>query len=188
MAKIHEITVKAPINIALIKYWGKRNEKLILPLNDSISVSIDELFATTRIYIGSHIEENSITVNGKKLDQGHMQRFEMVFQECEKLVYRRKRQAVEDFAWTNWHMEIDSRTNFPTSAGLASSAAGFAAIAFGIGQIFGFDEKDIVRLARIGFLQAPALLVEASRADSCTGGPAFWIRTTRTAFARQLTQ
>ena len=45
------ITVRAPTNIALIKYWGKSNEELIIPLNSSISLTIDpsELYTETHI-------------------------------------------------------------------------------------------------------------------------------------------
>jgi mevalonate pyrophosphate decarboxylase len=51
-----------------------------LPLNDSISLSIDELYATTKISIGPNIEENEIIVNGKKLDEEHKERFNHVFE------------------------------------------------------------------------------------------------------------
>ena len=39
---IYELTVAAPVNIALVKYWGKTDQVLILPFNDSISLSLDE--------------------------------------------------------------------------------------------------------------------------------------------------
>ena len=42
MADEFECVVTAPVNIALIKYWGKRDTELILPYNDSLSLSLDE--------------------------------------------------------------------------------------------------------------------------------------------------
>ena len=39
---IFEIEVASPVNIALVKYWGKRDVSLILPFNDSISLTLDE--------------------------------------------------------------------------------------------------------------------------------------------------
>lgn len=39
---IHQATVSAPVNIAVVKYWGKRNTELILPTNDSLSVTLDQ--------------------------------------------------------------------------------------------------------------------------------------------------
>jgi mevalonate pyrophosphate decarboxylase len=60
------ITVCAPANIALVKYWGKRDEETMLPLNDSISVSIDELKATTTVQIHeSCAEDDVVIINGK---------------------------------------------------------------------------------------------------------------------------
>ena len=39
---VYEIEVASPVNIALVKYWGKRDVSLILPFNDSISLTLDE--------------------------------------------------------------------------------------------------------------------------------------------------
>lgn len=51
-----------------------------------------------------------------------------------------------------WKIRVVSRTNFPVAAGLASSAAGFAAIACGIGRALNFSNAEVARLARIGDL------------------------------------
>lgn len=48
-------------------------------------------------------------------------------------------------------LQITSKTNFPVAAGLASSAAGFAAIAVALGKLFDLPQSDIIRLARQGF-------------------------------------
>ena len=47
------VTARAPVNIALVKYWGKRNTKLLLPLNGSLSVTLDvsDLCSTTTVML-----------------------------------------------------------------------------------------------------------------------------------------
>uniref|UniRef100_A0A915PZE4 Diphosphomevalonate decarboxylase n=1 Tax=Setaria digitata TaxID=48799 RepID=A0A915PZE4_9BILA len=133
---VREVEITAPINIALIKYWGKRNEellflgfihfqKLMLPLNDSISLTINEVCAKTRIRIGPSIKEDSVSINGSDMCLSRHQRFLRCF-------------------------GVVSETSFPIEAGLASSAAGFAAIAYGLGQIYQLNMGDIVRIARLG--------------------------------------
>uniref|UniRef100_A0A915DKS5 Diphosphomevalonate decarboxylase n=1 Tax=Ditylenchus dipsaci TaxID=166011 RepID=A0A915DKS5_9BILA len=153
-----EVKIEAPINIALIKYWGKRNEDLILPLNDSISLSINQLTATTTISFGRHILQDSVMLNGKVVQEGGtgFTRFRRVFQEVRRLTMRKRSYAgclkpiMTNDQLDSWHIKIVSETNFPVAAGLASSAAGFAAIAYGLGQIFQLPEREITRLARIG--------------------------------------
>ena len=40
MSKMKFVTAVAPVNIAVVKYWGKRDEARILPINDSVSVTL----------------------------------------------------------------------------------------------------------------------------------------------------
>lgn len=44
-----EATARAHTNIALIKYWGKRDEKLFLPMNSSLSITLDRFYTTTKV-------------------------------------------------------------------------------------------------------------------------------------------
>uniref|UniRef100_A0A0N5AW35 Diphosphomevalonate decarboxylase n=1 Tax=Syphacia muris TaxID=451379 RepID=A0A0N5AW35_9BILA len=154
--RIKEVTVVAPINIALIKYWGKRDEVLMLPYNDSISISINDICAKTRLRIGPSVTEDSVFVNGVKMDLDKEKGFLRLFSEVRRLTRKRKvKDSVcndEDASNSDKFskFEVMSETNFPVGAGLASSAAGYAAIAFALGKLYNFDESDIVRIARQG--------------------------------------
>ena len=61
------VTARAPTNIAVIKYWGKRDEKLILPTNDSISFTLDpdHLSATTTVAVSPSFTSDRMWLNGK---------------------------------------------------------------------------------------------------------------------------
>ncbi|CAD5217268.1 unnamed protein product [Bursaphelenchus xylophilus] len=135
---VSKVTVRVPINIALIKYWGKKNEKLIIPCNDSVSLAIDDLYAETTIHFTSD-GQDSVAINGKPVDLTAKSRFHNVFSEYRRTVNQ-----------PNIKIHVDSRTNFTVAAGLASSAAGFAAIAFALGELGNLTQEQTVRLARLG--------------------------------------
>ncbi|TVU36989.1 hypothetical protein EJB05_18951, partial [Eragrostis curvula] len=152
-------TGRSPTNIAVIKYWGKRDEALILPVNDSISVTLDpdHLSATTTVAVSPSFPSDRMWLNGKvsnslSFDSPPLQsplrllsclmiREEIAlsggrFQSCLREIRKRacdfedEKQGIkikkED--WENLHVHIASYNNFPTAAGLASSAAGFACL------------------------------------------------------------
>ncbi|GMT14915.1 hypothetical protein PFISCL1PPCAC_6212 [Pristionchus fissidentatus] len=134
------ITVEAHPNIALIKYWGKKSETEMTPLNDSISLAIDIFHAKTTL-TARRVEEgeesvDTVSINGREITLNT--RFNRVFK------------SVRDRLDSSWSFSISSSTNFPVAAGLASSAAGFAAIAFALGKAFDLSQTDIERLARYG--------------------------------------
>ncbi|KAI8003572.1 Diphosphomevalonate decarboxylase 2 [Camellia lanceoleosa] len=62
------VTAQTPTNIAVIKYWGKRDESLILPINDSISVTLDpaHLCTTTTVSVSPSFDQDRMWLNGKK--------------------------------------------------------------------------------------------------------------------------
>jgi diphosphomevalonate decarboxylase len=64
------VTGIAPVNIAVIKYWGKRDEHLILPINDSISgtLSTDFMCAKTTVMASPTFTENKFWLNNKETD------------------------------------------------------------------------------------------------------------------------
>lgn len=143
------VTCTAPVNIAVIKYWGKRDEKLILPLNDSISFTLsqDEMCAKTTVAISPNFSEDKFWLNGNEESLENPR-----IQNCLKEIRRRtsKRKITEsDDEMQKWHMHICSANNFPTAAGLASSAAGYACLVSALGAIYGV-EGDLSVISRQG--------------------------------------
>lgn len=117
-------TAFAPSNIALCKYWGKRNAELNLPINGSLSISLGELGTTTTLNLA---ETDSVTLNGKPLDSADsfyqkIFTFINLFRPC-----------------ANIPIAVNTVNTIPTSAGLASSASGFSALTLAINDFFNLD-------------------------------------------------
>ena len=68
MSKITFVTALAPVNMAVVKYWGKRDEARILPINDSVSVTLsgDQMHAKTTVCAAPDFEADRIWLNGKE--------------------------------------------------------------------------------------------------------------------------
>ncbi|KAF2898458.1 hypothetical protein ILUMI_07716 [Ignelater luminosus] len=138
------VTCIAPVNIAVIKYWGKRNEELILPLNDSISctLSTEQMCARTTVVASTRYNENKFWLNGKEENSNSPRLIN-----CIKDI-KEKAEKVESEA-SKLNVHICSENNFPTAAGLASSAAGYAALIAGLASLYGV-KGDISAIARKG--------------------------------------
>ena len=67
----YSVTMRSPINIALVKYWGKEHEEQIIPCNNSISLTINknELCSTTTVTLTDDIEGIQINLNGKNVEK-----------------------------------------------------------------------------------------------------------------------
>jgi len=119
-------------NIAVIKYWGKREKKLILPINSSLSGTLhqDSLQSSTVVVASKSFKEDTMELNGKaeSIEKGRiatvlaeLRKHAQDFKDGDKVVV-----AHED--WKNFKIRIRSHNNFPTAAGLASSASGLACL------------------------------------------------------------
>ncbi|MBD3279264.1 MAG: diphosphomevalonate decarboxylase [Candidatus Pacebacteria bacterium] len=111
----------APSNIAFSKYWGKIDDELTLPLNDSISMTLDTIFTHTTVEFGPQYAKNEVWLSDSKTKAtlAKDQKQARVLQQLKRL---RRLAGVKDFA------KVVSHNNFPTGAGIASSASGFSAL------------------------------------------------------------
>jgi diphosphomevalonate decarboxylase len=126
---------RAHSNIALIKYWGKRDAALNLPAVGSISVTLDALTTDTTVAFTG--DEDELRLDGTRVDAARASRM---------LDLVRERAGIRSAA------TVTSTNNFPTGAGLASSASGFAALAVAACAAAGVDAtpKELSILARRG--------------------------------------
>ncbi|XP_027746030.1 diphosphomevalonate decarboxylase [Empidonax traillii] len=145
-------TCTAPVNIAVIKYWGKRDTDLILPINSSLSVTLhqDQLKTTTTAAASRDFTEDRLWLNGTEVDVGQP-RVQACLREVRRLA-RKRRGGSEDAATLSllsYKVHIASENNFPTAAGLASSAAGYACLVSALARLYGVEDE-LSEVARRG--------------------------------------
>jgi len=136
-------TFETTANIALVKYWGKRNEKLVLPQEGSVSVTMDETLKTrTTVLFSEKLKEDELWLNGKKVNLDNSEAKERL----RILDLIRKKAGIKEKA------KIASLNCFPTETGFASSAAGLAALTLASVKASGLrlSLKEISILARLG--------------------------------------
>ena len=154
-------TATAHPNIALVKYWGKRNEKLILPHQSSLSVTLGPLQVTTTVeFTALTTAPDVVEINGKHAEGTERARVVELLSLVRKQAGAKKKLGAAIMV---------SRGDFPASAGLASSAAAFAALAVAARAAAGFgrDVKEESILARRG---------SGSASRSVEGGFVRWNR------------
>ena len=131
-------------NIALIKYWGKRDEHLMIPAVDSLSLTLDVFATTTTVRLTPDEPADSVSLNGRPADGETAKRVIGFLDLLRQLAGRGETAAV------------DTHNSVPTGAGLASSASGFAALATAGAAAYGIslDPTALSRLARRGSVSA----------------------------------
>lgn len=127
-------------NIAFIKYWGNRDDALRLPVNGSISMNLNGLFTRTTVSFQPSLPFDELIINGREVAGHALERVSSM------LDLVRAAARIEDRA------EVVSENNFPSGAGIASSASAFAALALAAAKAAGLDwsEAQLSRLARRG--------------------------------------
>ncbi|KAK9770681.1 putative GHMP kinase [Seiridium cardinale] len=134
---VYRASTTAPVNIAVVKYWGKRDPKLNLPTNSSLSVTLsqDDLRTLTTASASETYKEDVLLLNGSPSDLTGA-RTQACLRELRALrtALEEKNPSLPKLA--HLPLLLVSENNFPTAAGLASSAAGFAAFVRAIANLY----------------------------------------------------
>lgn len=150
------ITARAHTNIALIKYWGKKNAELIIPTTSSLSLTLDQFYTDTTVVFDEQLTHDELSLNDTLITDNTLTKTTAF------LDLVRQMAGIDTFA------RINSINHVPTAAGLASSASGFAALAAASSKAAGLDldRQALSRLARRG---------SGSASRSIFGGFAEWV-------------
>jgi diphosphomevalonate decarboxylase len=152
----HSVTAQAHPNIAFIKYWGNRDDALRLPANGSISMNLEGLFTRTLVSFQPSSALDEFVLNGREMTGHPLERVTALLD------------LVRAKAGLKHRAEVVSENNFPTGAGIASSASAFAALALAASKAAGLElpEAELSRLARRG---------SGSACRSVPGGIVEWL-------------
>jgi diphosphomevalonate decarboxylase len=133
-------TAQANPNIAFIKYWGNRDNTLRLPSNGSISMNLDGLYTRTTVSFQPSLPYDELIINGHEVMGHGLDRIAYILD------------IIRGMANIHARAEVMSENNFPSGAGIASSASAFAALALAGSTAAGLSlsEPELSRLARRG--------------------------------------
>lgn len=133
------VTAQAQPNIALVKYWGKRDVGLNVPAAGSLSITLASLWTRTEVVFDDALDHDTLRLNGAP-DAPALARVSA----CLDILRRH--------ASITCRARVDTHNNFPTAAGLASSASGFAALVVAAHDALGLslDRRCLSSVARQG--------------------------------------
>lgn len=131
------VTVKSYANIAIIKYWGKENQEKMIPSTSSISLTLENMFTETSL---------------KFLDDGAEKDLFYIDDQLQNQAEHNKIAAIIDQFRTSKHpfVEVRTRNNMPTAAGLSSSSSGLSALVKACNQLFGtnLNQNELAQKAK----------------------------------------
>ncbi|MDQ2692082.1 MAG: diphosphomevalonate decarboxylase [Chloroflexota bacterium] len=148
-------TAQANPNLAFIKYWGNRDNTLRIPSNGSISMNLDGLYSRTTVTFQPSLSFDQLSINGRQITGPGRDRIAHILD------------IIRGMANIHERAEVMSENNFPSGAGIASSASAFAALALAGSKAAGLNLSlpELSRLARRG---------SGSAARSIPGGFVEW--------------
>lgn len=161
------MTARACANIALVKYWGKRDAALNLPAEGSLSLTLAALSTTTTVRFDPDLAADSLRLDGHPATGRALTRVS------------RWLDIVRLRAGTDARAEVISDNDFPTASGLASSASAYAALALAATRAAGLalDPRELSILARLGSGSAARSIhggfVRMHRGERADGSDAF---------------
>ncbi len=134
------VCAEAHPNIALIKYWGKRDLARNLPAVGSVSITLDTLVTTTRLSLQEAKDQDGFELNGRRATDSELEKLKLLADYFRRL------------SGSDQTVAVTSENNFPTAAGLASSASGYAALVTALDKAYGtrLSRERLSALARMG--------------------------------------
>lgn len=131
------VTVRSYANIAIIKYWGKKKEKEMVPATSSISLTLENMYTETTLSpLPADARADEFYINGQL--QNEAEHIKM----C-KIIDRYRTEGAG-------FVRIDTKNNMPTAAGLSSSSSGLSALVKACNAYFqlGLDRKELALEAK----------------------------------------
>jgi diphosphomevalonate decarboxylase len=153
-------TAQASPNIAFIKYWGNRDPALRIPASGSISMNLGGLHTRTHVAFEPALPADRLFLDDHPVGGPALERVSALLERVRRM------------AGINCFAEVHSANNFPSGAGIASSASAFAALSLAASAAAGLSltSEELSRLARTGSGSAcrsiPGGFVEWQAGDS----------------------
>lgn len=140
MENLYKKSATSSANIAFIKFWGKKDSSLNIPYNNSISMNLDGCLTTTTVHFIENLKEDEVVIDCKKVKGEAKERVVKILD------------IVRSWAKIKSKAKVSSINNFPSDAGIASSASAFSALALAASSAAGLklSVKKLSILARLG--------------------------------------
>ena len=151
------VATTAGSNLATVKYWGKADTDLVLPVASSLSatLSLDVMASFTTAVASKSFEADTMSLNGEQVPLNkRLQRvLDLVRAGAGDYKDESGKTLIAKADWPQYRVRITSHNNFPTAAGLASSASGLACFTKCLSELFAFEERfegELTTIARQG--------------------------------------
>ena len=153
------VKVKSYANIAIVKYWGKKDAKKMIPATSSISLTLNDMFTETEMEFISD-EDIKISVEKEMKNGDYKDKFSDMADlfylngELQDSVHTEKISKVVDLFRENrsQKVKISTTNNMPTAAGLSSSSSGLSAVIKACNELFekNYTQSELAQISKFG--------------------------------------